>query len=70
MACRMTSLQMMLSDRPHVCCLRALGSNGFGKANLLSDLEILEFGLSDTVAMEIDLPPVGRCDEPVIAVWD
>ena len=64
---RTPSLKVVFANRAHNCCLRSLVPESLGKSHFLPDL--VEFAVGHAVAMKIDLAPVGRRNEFVIALW-
>lgn len=56
----------MLADKTHGGCLRTFVADGFREAYFLSRLKILEARTNHTIAMKIDLPPIGCGDEAMV----
>lgn len=59
---------VMLADGRDECRLWTLVSDRLRKAHFLANREVVELSTGNAVAMEVDLAPIGRGDETVIAL--
>jgi hypothetical protein len=67
------ALPVMLADRDHAACLRALtgiAAFAYRESNRRPDAQRVELSADDAAAVKVELPPVGGADEAAILSWE